>query len=74
MKNLFELLTQDTLVKLNKMEINYPNSAELLVDELKSNHIVGALKFDTLRTMITHFTISKSFETGFDVYSFFKDY
>ena len=72
MKNLLQLLTLESLESLKEMKIDYPYSAELLIEDLESNHVVGGLKFDTLRTMITHFTVSKSFETGFDVYSFFK--
>tara|TARA_R110000803_G_scaffold41909_1_gene89978 strand:- start:591 stop:815 length:225 start_codon:yes stop_codon:yes gene_type:complete len=73
MKNLFELLTEETLIKLNKMEKEYPNSASVLINDLKSNSIVGNLRFMTLRTMLNYFTEKDTFEEGFDVYTFFKE-
>ena len=73
MKNLFERLTVESSNSLNEMIIDYPASAELLVRDLKFNDIVGNLKFDTLRTMITHFTKRESFVKGFDVYTFFEE-
>ena len=73
MRNLFERLTVTSSNSLNEMIIDLPTSAELLMRDLKSNDIIGNLKFDTLRTMITHFTRTGSFVQGFDVYTFFKE-
>ena len=73
MTNLFERLTEETLVKLNKMKKEYPNSASVLINELKSNSIVGNLRFMTLRMMLNYLTEKDTFEEGFDVYTFFKE-
>tara|TARA_R110000744_G_scaffold19900_10_gene52345 strand:+ start:2397 stop:2627 length:231 start_codon:yes stop_codon:yes gene_type:complete len=73
MKNLFEGLTEESRNSINEMIIDYPTSAELVIRDLKSNDIIGNLKFDTLRTMIMHFTETGTFAMGFDVYSFFKE-
>jgi hypothetical protein len=73
MKNLLQLLTEDSKEKLNEMKELYPNSADSLIKELKSNSIVGNLRFMTLRVMLDHFTEKDTFEEGFDVYTFFKE-